>query len=340
MSAPDPEAVTTAFDMFDYHLDGAVQARQPEEHAFTHIGVYLAWLIRHDLYNPAFFRPDWAAAVKAGEMTGSDLADAIDGKLVSDLMTPEGAAFTAAHYDDYLDDYASVFASEGDYAVPDDRGTYARIVPAVDRRYEAWVAGGRPLLGQHEPDPVPADATGPRLAAGETTEAKRSRTLDDFRAMAQARGWVIESPPGPEELSHAAPDLEELLPHDISEPPMSTDSVQADMGGNDLLKRALRRLGVKPETCVVVNGIGGQGDGMVTVTLYAIQQLSAGELEREFMTVLHPSGGQWEERTVAGKRVFWAGGRGFQVAFWTLDGMVLHATADSRRLERLVARLP
>ncbi|MDQ3691241.1 MAG: hypothetical protein M3406_14665 [Chloroflexota bacterium] len=333
--------MTTAFDKSDNHVDGAVQAGQPEGHAFTHIGLYLAWLIRHDLCNPNFIRPDWAVAVKAGEMTGSDLADAIDGKLVSDLMTPEGAAFTAAHYDDYLDDYATVFASEADYSVADDLGAYARIAPAIDRRYEAWVAGGRPKVGQHEPDPVPPDASDPRIAAGETTEAKRRRTLDDFRTMAQARGWVIESSSGPEQLSHAARDLEELVPRDISQPPMSTDSVRANVGGNALLKRALKRLSVKPEECVVVNGIGGQGAGMVTVTLYAIRQLSADELEREFMTVLHPSGGQWEERTIAGKRVYWAGGREFQVAFWALDGMVVHASAvDSRGLERLVARLP
>ncbi|MDQ3690784.1 MAG: hypothetical protein M3406_12280 [Chloroflexota bacterium] len=204
----------TAFDKSDYHVHGAVQAGQPEDRAFTHIGLYLAWLIRHDLYNPNCIRPDWAAAVKAGEMTGSDLADVIDGKLVSDLMTREGAAFTAAHYGDYLDDYATVFASEPDYSVPDDPGAYARIVPAIDRRYKAWVAGGRPKVGQREPDPVPADAIDPRIAAGETTEAKRSRTLDDFRAMAQSRGWVIESPPGPEEPSHAAADLEELMPRD------------------------------------------------------------------------------------------------------------------------------
>ncbi|MEJ7803360.1 MAG: hypothetical protein WKH68_08320 [Candidatus Limnocylindria bacterium] len=76
--------------------------------------------------------------MKGGEMSGSDLAGAIDGKLVSDLMTDEGAAFTAAHYDIYLDDYAETFGAEGDYAVRDDAGAYARIAPFVPTRGVVW----------------------------------------------------------------------------------------------------------------------------------------------------------------------------------------------------------
>ncbi|MEJ7803359.1 MAG: hypothetical protein WKH68_08315 [Candidatus Limnocylindria bacterium] len=50
--------MTTAYDKLDYHVDGALQAGQPEERAFTHIGLYLAWLIRHDLHNPELVRDD------------------------------------------------------------------------------------------------------------------------------------------------------------------------------------------------------------------------------------------------------------------------------------------
>src|SRR5690349_15012547 len=42
----------TSYDRIDWHLDSAIAAGQPEENAFAHIGLYLAWLIRHDLHDP------------------------------------------------------------------------------------------------------------------------------------------------------------------------------------------------------------------------------------------------------------------------------------------------
>ena len=66
------------YDKLDWHFDSAVAAGQPPENAFTHIGFYLAWLIRHDLHNARFLPPEHVEAVKHGEMTGSDLADDID----------------------------------------------------------------------------------------------------------------------------------------------------------------------------------------------------------------------------------------------------------------------
>ena len=84
------------------------------------------------------------AAVKAGEMTGSDLADDVDDRLASDMLTPEGAAFTDAYYDTYLRDYEREFGAEPPYSIADDAASYARIAPAIDRAYADWiVAGGR-----------------------------------------------------------------------------------------------------------------------------------------------------------------------------------------------------
>jgi hypothetical protein len=88
----------TKYDDVGYHAGPAEEAGQPREYAFTHIGLYLAWLIRHDLHDPRGFPPEHIEAVKRGEMTGSDLADDIDWKLLSDSMTSEGAAFSDARY--------------------------------------------------------------------------------------------------------------------------------------------------------------------------------------------------------------------------------------------------
>ena len=89
---------TLTYDRLDWHLDSAIEAGQPPENAFTHIGLYLAWLIRRQLHAPEVFPAGHVAAVKAGEMTGSDLADDVDGKLLESIMTAEGRAFSDACY--------------------------------------------------------------------------------------------------------------------------------------------------------------------------------------------------------------------------------------------------
>jgi hypothetical protein len=336
--------VTTAFDKLDYHLDGALRAGQPEQHAFAHIGLYLAWLIRHDLHNPDLLRDDWAAAVKAGEMSGSDLADAIDGALVPDLMTAEGAAFTAACYDDYLDDYAEAFRAEGDYAVSDDADAYARIAPAIDRRYADWTSKGRPARGPVEAELAEPSTAGFNRAEDVDDETLSALAMADFASMADEQGWVIETVvgSGPIDMPHVAADLERLLPRDTTRPPMHTSSVSASEWGDPLLKRALKRLTVDARACVVASGIGGEGQAVLTATIYAVPNVTAGDLEREFAAVIHlPPRGRWETREVGGKRVRWSSGRPFHVAFWALDGMVVHASAsDAGRLEQLVVRLP
>jgi len=333
--------MTMAFDKLDYHVQSALSAGQPEEHAFTHIGLFLAWLIRHDLHNPVLIRDEWAAAVKAGEMTGSDLADAIDGKLVSDVMTPGGAAFTAGYYDIYLDDYAKAFASEAEYAVPDHLDSYERIAPVIDGRHADWIAAGRPQPDRREPDLGQASVSG--FGPGEVALGDlRATALDDFRGMAAEQGWVVESVAEWSQMPHDASGLEELIPRDLSQPPISTSSVDASHWGDPLLKRALKRLGLNAKDCLVAAGIGGEGAGVITATLYALPTIGADDLEREFASMFHlPPRGRWEAREVDGKPVQWAGGRDFQVAFWALEGLVVHASAsDAKGLEQLISRLP
>jgi hypothetical protein len=101
----------TSYDRLDWHVDSAIEAGQPPENGFTHIGLYLAWLIRHDLHDPELFPPEHIDAVKRGEMTGSDLADDIDTKLGGFVMNSEGRAFSDACYRAYLDRYADLFGS-------------------------------------------------------------------------------------------------------------------------------------------------------------------------------------------------------------------------------------
>jgi hypothetical protein len=134
----------TKYDDADWHVSAAIEAGQPGEHAFTYIGLYLAWVIRHDLVDRSMLSRKHVAALKRGEMTGSDLADDVDGKLISDMLTAEGRAFTDYYYPKYLRDYSLLFDAEPDYGVADTGETYARLAPVLDGAFRSWLGSGRP----------------------------------------------------------------------------------------------------------------------------------------------------------------------------------------------------
>lgn len=201
--------MTTAYDKADWHEDGASAAGQPADWAFTHIGLYLAWLIRQDLHNPDIIRSDWVAAVKAGQMTGSDLSAAVDGALVSDVMNAEGRAFSDAYYQTYLDDYDATFVGMPEDGVPDDAASYARIAAVIDRRYRAWVEQGRPPrpVAEHEETPV-LPMGRPAFAAMQPVSDEDLRRFEEqMRELASQSGWVVEKPPGADQMPHAAHNL-------------------------------------------------------------------------------------------------------------------------------------
>lgn len=141
VSAP-PDLFPTKFDDADWHADGAAGAGQPPEHASAHIAFYLTWLIRRDLVDRRRLGRA-AERVRAGGVVDEGLMSDVDGKLVSDLMTDRGAAFSEASYDAYLMAYERVFGDEPDYSVAPDAATYARIEPELDALWSSWAAGSR-----------------------------------------------------------------------------------------------------------------------------------------------------------------------------------------------------
>src|SRR5919197_1150048 len=92
-------------DKLEWHVGSAIERGQPPEHGFTHIGFFLAWLMRHGLTNPGFIDDAQISALRDGRLRPNDLADLIDGKLTSDELDPEGAEFATACYAQYMKDY-------------------------------------------------------------------------------------------------------------------------------------------------------------------------------------------------------------------------------------------
>ena len=135
------------YDDWGWHTGGVFPADQPQINGFTHIGMYLVWIIKHDLHHLEVLGRDVADGVKAGTITANDLADTIDGKLTAEGMAPEGIAFSNWYYNGesaYLSDWAATFSSRPEYTVTDTPATYASIERVIDRRYAEWVKAGRP----------------------------------------------------------------------------------------------------------------------------------------------------------------------------------------------------
>lgn len=326
------------YDKLDWHFDSAVSAGQPPENAFTHIGFYLAWLIRHDLHNPRFLPAEHVEAVKRGEMTGSDLADDIDTKLVSQVMNGEGRAFSDARYGAYASEYGDLFKDLPDYGVVDDESGYRLAEQLLDRLYAEWVAEGRPKAPDEPPPegdfPMPSSVS-VMLPPGFSEDQ-----LGELLAPWKDTEVTVMRPPTEEQMPHQSPELEALIPRDLTSPAMQVSSVRATDWGSSLLNRALKRLEIRPKDAVVVNGLGGQGEQTLTVSIYGVPSVTAERLEAEFQSVIFRlPGSKWQRRAIAGRQVNWASGREFNVAFWARDGVVIHVAGEVATVERAVERL-
>ena len=306
-----------SYDQLDWHVGEAIEAGQPPGHGFTHIGLYLAWLIRNDLHDPGAFPAAHVAMVLAGEMTGTDLADDIDGKLVGAVLSPRGRAFSDTCYEAYLDGYQSVFGNDPPYSVADDEAARARIDPVLAGLYARWagteapISATRPLPGA--PGPTIPDAGSP------------GRSESDGAAAARAL---------------AADDLERLIPRDLTSPPPDITSVSAAEWDSSLLRRALNRLGVRPTDATVVDAMGGRGDETLVVALFSVPGVVRERLLDEFRSVIYIPRGSWATRVVGARSVHWMTIPEFSTAFWALDGLVVQVSGRADLVEAAIPRLP
>jgi hypothetical protein len=338
VGGPPMDAGPQKFDDVGWHEDPAAEAGQPREHAFTHIGIFLAWLIRNDLHDPLWFPRDHIGAVKAGSMTGSDIADDIDWKLISDEMTDDGAAFAAARYERYMTDYSDLLGDDADYRVPETDALYARVAPMIDGLYAAWIAAGRPPPEPSEPSPLDAEFDAMFQAADIPWDDLAKDADGPFEVQLNADGsYEVRRFDEP----HEDPDLEALIPADIVDPPIAMSSVSATHWGSSLLNRALKQMGVRPRDVNVAAGVGGGGDRTFSVTVYRVPGASQSDLREAFGSVINrPRHSSWSDRTVGATTVSWAEGREgpeyWHVAYWTRDELVFQLAGTPHDMEAMI----
>jgi hypothetical protein len=125
-----------------------------ESHGFIHTGMFLGWIVDHDLYDTGWFGPEMRSyidAFKNRTLTGPKLFEACDGVLLDDMLTPEGNAFAKDYFEfkggKFLADYGELLAKglPSVYHVTDTWANYDKLRQRIDQRYRDWkgeITGG------------------------------------------------------------------------------------------------------------------------------------------------------------------------------------------------------
>jgi hypothetical protein len=150
----DHETSILEYDRWTWHTEGSFPKDQVPEQGYVHIGIFLSWLLLHDMLDPEWVARAGvkraAAAMADRAETPCALRDMTDGRLTGDMLTAEGRGFAGAYYAPeygFPRDWHGAFGRQADrYEVPDDWETYDRMAQHIDRQYGVWVAAGRPEL--------------------------------------------------------------------------------------------------------------------------------------------------------------------------------------------------
>jgi len=143
-------ARSQSYDRADWHSGGKYPPDLPPENGGTHIGMFLAWAILHDLEGQQHQEDSQAdlAAVRSRKMTGRDfLFRDCDGKFWEDDLSEEGNEFArwyfapeSGGYGSYIEDYESLLAAKLPtvYHVADTWENFDKLAPVIDRRFAEW----------------------------------------------------------------------------------------------------------------------------------------------------------------------------------------------------------
>lgn len=151
-----------AYDKAKYHFGGEFPSDLEIEQGFVHTGMFLGWLIDHQLFSE-WFGEEMAgevSAFNAREMSGAKVFEACDGVLTDDMLNDEGNLFAHYYFDfeqgRFLEDYEELLAKglPSVYHVSDTWENYEKLKKRIDRRYRRWkneqAGGWRAFLAKFE----------------------------------------------------------------------------------------------------------------------------------------------------------------------------------------------
>lgn len=139
-----PEANNLVYDKAKHHFLGNFPEILPIEQAYVHIGMYLGWIIKEQLYSE-FFEEEAETEIirfKRRELPCTILSEIWDGYLGYDLFSEEGNEFTKHYYQSgkYLKDYQDVLVKDlpSIYHVTDSWENFDLLSTRLDQRLKEW----------------------------------------------------------------------------------------------------------------------------------------------------------------------------------------------------------
>lgn len=170
-----------------YFLD--FTSELPNEAGGIPIGLYWVWAAGAGLVDEALAK-DIAARRERGQSAADILFDLADGKLTTDELNEEGAAFTEAYYaTSYIADYRRCFRITDDSgdalcSVPDTPASSTRLKPFLHERLVAWRA--KPRVDT----PKPAKPTAADIYAFFERELFPELVADGYTLVPEGRGMM------------------------------------------------------------------------------------------------------------------------------------------------------
>lgn len=134
----------TIYDNAKKHFLGNFPDSLPIEQAYLHIGMYLGWIIEHQLYSDYFEEEAETEIYRfmRRDIPATILSEIWDGYLGFELFSKEGNMFTYYYYGGglYKKDYESTIANDlpSIYHVKDSWENYDRVSKRITERFEDW----------------------------------------------------------------------------------------------------------------------------------------------------------------------------------------------------------
>jgi hypothetical protein len=139
------------YDKAKWHRDGDYPEDLAPDQAFVHAGMFLGWLIDHDLVSDELREQlgEQLEDFKRRKLTGPEVYAACDGCLVDDMLSDAGNAFAKEYFalerSPFLSDYEELLGAElpSLYHVANDWKNYERLKVRIDERFQEWLRGKR-----------------------------------------------------------------------------------------------------------------------------------------------------------------------------------------------------
>ena len=134
------------YDKAKYHYEGEYPEDLLDSQAFVHTGMYVGWLLDHEMILDEFleFSEKSIAKFRKRKLSPVSIYQEWDGCLIDDMLTPAGNEFSSYYFDletgRYFRDYEALLARDLPtlYHPKFTWDAYDRVCEMIDARYAEW----------------------------------------------------------------------------------------------------------------------------------------------------------------------------------------------------------